>query len=107
MGRNPISLLLSTVSGFALNGFFFIEDTHKDGSGKILSLTAGHGSLTTYCVLLVLVFVGASCGLGCVVDNPEEENFPRDRVIFIEHLSNTHGEVINGTYPFLYIDFPM
>jgi hypothetical protein len=57
-------------------------------------------------LLLLVLFVG-SFGPGCVVDNQGDRNIPRDRVIFIEHLANTDGEIINGTYPYLYIDFPM
>jgi len=53
-------------------------------------------------VVISMISIG-----GCAHEEPEKEwEIGSDKYVFIDHHIHTHGELIEGEYPFMFIDFP-
>jgi len=58
-------------------------------------------------ILFIFALILSLFGVGCVQLNEIDTNeISSDEYVFLEHHLNTDGENLEGTYPFLYIDFP-
>ena len=69
-----------------------------------------------FCLLILLAFVLPACnGVSSRAETPKTATPPTttsqwpispDEYVFIDHHVETQGELIEGKYPFMYIDFP-
>jgi hypothetical protein len=58
-------------------------------------------------LLVILVVISIILVSGCGQEEPKKEwEIGSDKYVFVDHHIHIHGELIEGEYPFMFIDFP-